>query len=433
MGDGGLEDQVDVGHEDGKDKVIEFLFRLLFSLISYVVFILVLSYRPSNAPGYLMEEHSHQIAPNHLKATEIFAHIAGFTGIGAWGYCQTKFRLFKLYPAFCLWESAIAFCVMWVLLACSVPITDALFLKMHPMLRNLKEDREMLQSKLFVVVLKDGENFMMSLIVSFLFVNSVRFQVGGRLHVIGAEDSMVLLGHTWCQILSLYLYSLFFLAVPILTCEFKKNKIVVPEEAGNTEVEEALYGRFASHEEDSAIDNEPKRWEIFQRIKDSVSDRSRLGVVLHSILMMSFAWAFYYATQWLVVKVGSNNKQLIKGSHVNETLLDLTVAMLVSILGGLGAWGLYRAADNMHHTSTEEEDETSIRAVLRAVALLVGFAWEQSFDITVDVICERMYDGWGKFVITTLVVGMIAVAWINYIVPVWDERWYRFSLSPRKF
>jgi len=117
---------------------------------------------------------------------------------------------------------------------------------------------------------------------------------------------------------------------------------------------------------------------------------------------------------------------------VDETLLDLTVAVLVSILGGLGVWVLCKTAGNNHHVSTGEEDETSIRAVLRAIALLVGFAWEQSFDITVDVICEHIYDGWGKFVVITFVVGMIALAWINYLIPLRDDHWYRFSLSPSK-
>merc|ERR1712137_380533 len=395
----------------------------LFSLISYVVFILVLSYRPLNSPQNMLEEHSRQTAPYHLKATEIFAHIAGFTGIGTWGYCQTKFRVFNSYPVLCLLESAMAFCAMWVLLACSVPITDALFLKLHPMLRDFKEDRGMLQSKLFLVVLRDGEIFMMSLIVSFLFVNSLRFQVGGHLpNAIGEEESVVLLGHTWWQILSLYLCSLFFLAVPICNCQCKKNKSEGPEEPGFKEV--------ASDEEDSDIDYEMKRWEICRKIKDNVSDRPRLGIVLHNILMMSFAWTFYCATQWLVVRMGSNNKHLVNGHlSVDETLLDLIVAVLVSILGGLGAWYIYREADKVHHVSTDEEDETTIPAVLRAIALLVGFAWEQSFDITVDVICERIYDGWGKFVVITFVVGMIALAWSNYIIPMRGEQWYRFSLS----
>jgi len=166
-----------------------------------------------------------------------------------------------------------------------------------------------------------------------------------------------------------------------------------------------VYALRASDDEDSNVDYEPKRWEIYRRIKGSVSDRPRLGIVLDNILLMSFAWAFYYATQWLVVRLGSNNKQLIKGhSTVNEMLLDLIVAILVSILGGLG---LHRAADNVHHVSTDNEDETSIRAVLRAIALLVGFAWEQSFDITVDIICEHICDGWGKFVVITFVVGML--------------------------
>jgi len=55
--------------------------------------------------------------------------------------------------------------------------------------------------------------------------------------------------------------------------------------------------KLASAGGDSDIDYEPKRREICRRIKGNVSDPPRLGTALHNILTMSFAWAFYYATQ----------------------------------------------------------------------------------------------------------------------------------------
>jgi len=329
-----------------------------------------------------------------------------------------------------------------------VPVTDAVFLHMHPNLSNehtgeclLNKQRDKLHSKLFLVALKEGENDMIALIVSFIFVNSLRFSVGGHLpNSLGEEESAELLDHTWTQIGFLYFGSLFCLFTLILyrqskgTCKPPSPGRRSIRIEGRNQKEEDIDICSSSESDEEEVVYEPKPWKVRGRIKSHLGDFQRLGTVMQNILLMSFAWSFYFATQWLVVRSGSSSKHLVKShSTVDGTLLDLIVAMVVSVFGGLGIWGLDGLADNIHEITHDPEDEASIRAIIRAIALLVGFAWEQAFDVVVvSVGGAIMYGGLGKLFVIAFIVSIIAPAWINHIIPMREEHGYRFGFVPRK-
>jgi len=189
--------------------------------------------------------------------------------------------------------------------------------------------------------------------------------------------------------------------------------------------------------EDSTEENADAEKPYWDDVYKQLTDRQRFLEVLDNIFLMAFAWSFYYATQWLVVRWGKNNDHLVKSQkEVDGTFLDLIVAMTVSVMAGVSVFLLDESADRVRTSKDNEnakkEDESFLRSIIRGIAFLVGFAWEQSFDVTVGVVGEHLYGKVGKFGVFLGLVLVIAPAWIWYLVPMREEHGYRFGFTARR-
>ncbi|CAE8610629.1 unnamed protein product, partial [Polarella glacialis] len=60
------------------------------------------------------------------------------------------------------------------------------------------------------------------------------------------------------------------------------------------------------------------------------------------------------------------------------------------------------------------------QTIIKAMAILVGFSWEQAFDASVEKTCEHsttLPPAWAKLILAALMVGMVLPGWRFYILP----------------
>jgi len=94
------------------------------------------------------------------------------------------------------------------------------------------------------------------------------------------------------------------------------------------------------------------------------------------------------------------------------------VALTVSVIAFVLILGLDKIGDG---DLTSDSVEKALRQLIMALAILVGFGWEQSFDIAVEALSLHMEifhsQGLAKFLISVVLVGIVAPAWKRFIIP----------------
>merc|ERR1719311_1596096 len=79
----------------------------------------------------------------------------------------------------------------------------------------------------------------------------------------------------------------------------------------------------------------------------------------------------------------------------------------------------------MDDTWSDESTDKAIRAIIKAMGLLIGFGWEQCFDASVDVLAEKARHSGHKMInphsakllLTLFCAGLLVPAWYKYILP----------------
>merc|ERR1719375_2160383 len=100
-----------------------------------------------------------------------------------------------------------------------------------------------------------------------------------------------------------------------------------------------------------------------------------------------------------------------------ETLLRVVLAMTTSFLAFIVIFFLDKIADM---DATGEGADEAIKTIIEALGILVGFAWEQSFDVAVDSVTERVTifpEATTKLLISLLLVSIVLPAWRVHILP----------------
>lgn len=124
---------------------------------------------------------------------------------------------------------------------------------------------------------------------------------------------------------------------------------------------------------------------------------------------MSFAWCFYYALQWLVFESSRGNAA--------------TNSVIASLLATTAAFSLMRVLDWMaDKQDTDAHFSHGARAIIESLGILVGFSWEKSFDVAVDSVAEGADESFLEFLPQPVLKLGLAFGLCLVVLPAW--RWY---------
>eukprot|EP00927_Polykrikos_kofoidii_P010392 TRINITY_DN14392_c0_g1_i1.p1 TRINITY_DN14392_c0_g1~~TRINITY_DN14392_c0_g1_i1.p1 ORF type:complete len:667 (+),score=84.34 TRINITY_DN14392_c0_g1_i1:145-2145(+) len=249
--------------------------------------------------------------------------------------------------------------------------------------------------------LDDGENDMYSLMVSFLFVQSLRYLIGGTLpNHKGEEEGRSFFEHDARQVTLLYLCTLLL----VLGCYFTSPN----ECTGSCKiVTQRFWGHFESH----------RLGRMFAIGAKALIDR--LGVILFSIQAMSFSWCFMYATQWWIAGIFRKSE--------DRAAVQVVLAIVVTILCFIAIPILDKFAD---------DGNASIRKIIPSLGFLIGFTWESCFDTAIEGAIEGLPEGFWRIACKSFLglgtTAIILPAWILYIVPMNEESGFRMGFHTRR-
>jgi hypothetical protein len=212
----------------------------------------------------------------------------------------------------------------------------------------------------------EAENDVISLSMSYLFVNAIRFCITGALPDEEGHDG----SHPWplwCT------GTLFGLGVVLVLL----SGILVMIIKGETEEqEESALGRF-------------------------------LNTLLNSLAMMS-AWCILWATRWLA-------RLFPAIYHLPSMTGVIIIAVEVTLLAGCMIFVLDTIDDSLEDSKA---GSTCIRTIINALGVLVGFSWEHGFDFGVVSIAQLTPASpeVTKIAFAGIVVLFVVPAWRRHIL-----------------
>lgn len=152
----------------------------------------------------------------------------------------------------------------------------------------------------------------------------------------------------------------------------------------------------------------------------------RYTEILMITLSMAFSWCIFHANRQLLTVVNPG----FLGDEKNDCTLAVVLALEVTYIAFFIIWVLDAIAD-LPDEWTPPAVDASIKVVIDAISLFIGFAWEQTFDVSVDSLANSFRPIWGphapataKFIIGSLCCSVVFLAWKWYILPfVVKEGW----------
>jgi hypothetical protein len=309
------------------------------------------------------KEAEEQSELNVKAAGQLLAHMTGFATINAFGYLQHSpiFQPLGVLGAFL-----------------AVPMAGVGMLLFFWLLQRLRKviidnDGDTEEDEKWEDETEEAENEVLSLSLSFLTVQALRFWIGGELPDIeGAETLLSVHNHTYKNVLMLALGAVIF---------------------GGAAVGLVAVRNHLAAKAQAAVGDE----HAFSR---------RFAVMGQGFCTMGKAWCIFYASRWAVE---------ISGLEIEETLLRVLLAMLVTTFSFCFIFALDKIADSHHGDDTE----AAIKTIIGSTGILIGFSWEQAFDEGVEGICEKITvieQHWTKLILAIFLVGLVLPAWRIWIL-----------------
>lgn len=303
-------------------------------------------------------------APDSLEEVELqlkcwavlFAHLTGFSAINAWGSLQ-HVTWFSSSPL----SAFLAVPIGGVGLSGLYYLTNTIRERI-----SASDDGEVdaFEEK-WDEEAEEAENDIAGLSLSFLTVQCLRFQIGGVLpNVEGVEPVAEAWTHPSSQVWLLTSAGIAFAAITVAL---------------------VMGYQFISN------------MEYLERALR----------IAQNFCSMGFAWCLFYGAKWGLSAAGFTQE---------ETLLRVCLAMFLSLLSFAIIFVLDKIAD-MDATGAAADE--AIRTIIEALGILVGFSWEQSFDVAVDSITQQitvMPASVTKLLMSLCLVAIVLPAWRIYIL-----------------
>lgn len=214
----------------------------------------------------------------------------------------------------------------------------------------------------------EAENDVMGLSLSFLTVQVVRFAISGVFpDVQGVESPATAFGHPSWQVGMLSSVGIGLVLLIVLSLFISK----------------ALHGKHRHIH--------------------------RLAEVVEVFASTGCGWCFYFAAKWGLYSLNFTH---------DLALLRVALALLLSFVSLGCIFLLDKIADL--DTTGDAADE-AIRTIVEALGLLVGFSWEQAFDMATDnVVQGLLYEcdpAMAKLMLSVSLIAIVFPAWVWYILP----------------
>lgn len=298
----------------------------------------------------------------------LFAHATGFAAINAWGTLQ-HMSPFASSPVLAVLVVPISYLGQFVFLHCANLVRETV-------MAGSTDDEESNRQKIWDESAEDAENDIMGIVVSFTFVQAVRFLLSGSLpdkEGVAQEGTM----YDLAQAVILLICGALFLVAGAFAYLVVTQGDYSDESTGDTA------GGFL--------------------------DLHRHGMIGQTAMVTAQAWCLFYGMLCLFVS----------GGWEAHAALLVSVALSVSILAFAACYVLDQVGDKFR----AERDTTRDIAVRRSISglgLLVGFAWEQCFDKAAETISEQ--SGYPHTVTLAL-----ALFCSFLLIPAW--KWYMLPYS----
>jgi len=374
---------------EGKSATLCVVAHFLHMFLWYGVMHLSLAYISGaiGEPPKSLEE----VELNMKSVAIVLGHLTGFASINAWGslqhleYFSTPLMSFAVLPISILGQFVIQRC------------TDAMRRYV-----SLSDDGEWDDfEKFWDEEIEECENDIMALSLSFSFIQAARFVITSNLPNLEGAVHWQELQEQRMAGQQFWLYAVGLCCAGVMLALFWLEKTIVHF---LTNVIERI--REAFTEKKAAEESEEEEEEVFQRALET------------AVLTMSmcFAWCMFFSTRiWLTVWPQLADPML---SAVVLTMV-ITFVSLVSI----------RLLDLLADAKwTDKKADRAVKQLIKAIALGVGFAWEQCFDEAVASITSGLpYKHTAKVLLGILSVAFLAPAWRLYLLPMTIRDGWKFG------
>ncbi|CAJ1329413.1 unnamed protein product [Effrenium voratum] len=329
-------------------------------------------------PRAKLERQKSEIA--HMKAVKIntvcwstlLGHVTGFAAINAWGTLQ------QAVPRNLIWCSAVPALAVGGIY-CIYQGTD--YLRKTKTMADGDEDEF---EALWGEEVAETEDDVLSLAVSFLVVQVLRFLITGNLPNTEGEDPEGMTHSTLsCELL--------LLAGLVFGC-FDTARIVLRK---------FLSGKDQKEPEAVLTTHSTHSFEL--------DENHRAAAWFRDIAAMCTAWCLHFSVDWWL------------SSNLMGEGAVLSVICAVAVTGL--ALGLIFVLDKLADMDfTDDEVDCSLRALITSLGILIGFSWERSFDAAVGGLAENRVFGLPPPILTLILAiilaSMVMPAWKWYILPV---------------
>lgn len=203
-------------------------------------------------------------------------------------------------------------------------------------------------------------------------------------------------------------------------------------------ISKLLFAKYLPEEEEMMEELDADDVDEAEEIEEAKGDKKehtmmeerikRIGEVWLISLSMSFSWCIFHGTTQLLRSLWPG----YLGEEANATTLAVILALSVTYIAFLFIRGLDKIADLPDEYTPPAVDD-AIRQVIKAMSLFIGFAWEQTFDESVDALASKFASpAIAKLVIGTLCIVIVFVAWKWYILPTVVQQGWKLGYTEGK-
>jgi len=250
---------------------------------------------------------------------------------------------------------------------------------------------------------EEVENDIAMICLSFSVVVVARYALCGQLsNLAGVEEPIA--EHTALQVLILLAVGFVFAFLAVFIIIQRKHWCLADgsptTRAGATshKVEEsgALFAAF------SGLDP----WPIYI---------SRWVFIWSGVSAIIFSWSIMFSVKW------SLHRALVGAGYPSESNCCVQ-RMFAALVVSFGAFLVIRFLDMLADLDATGEDvDCAILCIIKALAILVGFSWEQSFDAGTQVVSELVagpayYQACFKLLLAVFVAVIMIPAWRNHLL-----------------
>jgi heme/copper-type cytochrome/quinol oxidase subunit 2 len=312
----------------------------------------------------------------------LLAHMAGFAAINAGGTMQ-QLPWFRVNA----WRSLIPTIIILIVI---LLVFKLLGMARDQMFKAAREQgRAGKRAKLYDAEVDEAENDISSLSVSFLIVQSIRYAVTGVLPNAEGEELAGGLHHYSCT-LTLYGIGLLF---ALMACA-----LVV-----------ALAKQGGHHEGET--DNEAEEENFVERMTE---------IALNGAAM-TFAWSVLWGTRWAFDWVFDSANE--DRPHPSQVMQRVVIALVLSAVACASVFVLDKIDDvskDQADGSNSEEQAKAIQILVNALAILIGFSWEHSFDGGVAAVASmaetKLQKASAKFGLGLAIAVVMTPMWRKHIL-----------------